>query len=238
MKEKTLGVLGGIGPLATVYFAKLLVEMTKADCDQSHISSVILNHASIPDRTEYILDNSKPNPLPVMIEDAKKLEKMGVDFIVIPCNTAHYFYEQIQSNVSIPLVNIIEETVDYAQKTVKNLRKLGILATKGTITAKSYQRACEKRDIEPAVPSIQDEQSLMHIIYNQVKAGKRVDLQLFLNIIETMKNDGCDAVVLGCTELSVIKHEFNIKRPDVIDSLEVLAKRSIELCGKELAVEM
>ena len=97
MKEKTLGVLGGVGPLATVYFAKLLVEMTKADCDQSHISSVILNHASIPDRTEYILDNSKPNPLPVMIEDAKKLEKMGVDFIVIPCNTAHYFMSRYRA---------------------------------------------------------------------------------------------------------------------------------------------
>ena len=76
----------------------------------------------------------------------------------------------------------------------------------------------------------------MHIIYNQVKAGKKVDFELFMSIIDTMKNDGCDAIVLGCTELSVIKHDFNITRPDIIDSMEVLAKRSIELCGKELAV--
>lgn len=236
MKEKILGVLGGVGPLATVYFAKLLVEMTKADCDQNHISSIILNHSSIPDRTEYILDNTKPNPLPVMSEDAKMLERMGADFIVIPCNTAHYFYEQIQKQVNIPLVNIIEETVEYALKNVPSLKKLGILATKGTISARSYQRACESRDIVPVVPSIQDEQALMHIIYNQVKAGKKVDFELFMSIIDTMKNDGCNAIVLGCTELSVIKHDFNITRPDIIDSMEVLAKRSIELCGKELAV--
>ena len=92
MEEKTLGVLGGVGPLATIYFADLVVKMTDAKTDQEHISMVILNHGAIPDRTDYILDHSKPNPLPVMIADAKKLQAAGCDYIVIPCNTAHYFY--------------------------------------------------------------------------------------------------------------------------------------------------
>ena len=100
MKEKILGVLGGVGPLATIYFADLVVKMTDAKTDQEHIAMVILNHSSIPDRTDYILDKTKPNPLPVMIKDAKLLEDDNCDFIVIPCNTAHYFYDEIQNRIN------------------------------------------------------------------------------------------------------------------------------------------
>lgn len=140
MEEKTLGVLGGVGPLATIYFADLVVKMTDAKTDQEHISMVILNHGAIPDRTDYILDHSKPNPLPVMIADAKKLQAAGCDYIVIPCNTAHYFYDEIQKNVDIPIINIIEETVKDAIKTVPGLKTLGVLATEGTIKSGSYER--------------------------------------------------------------------------------------------------
>lgn len=232
MSEKILGVLGGLGPLATVYFMDLIVKMTEAKKDQDHISMIVLNHAAIPDRTEYILDNSKPNPLPMMIEDAKKLQAAGSAYVVMPCNTAHFFYEQIQKNLSIPMLNIIEETVkDSCDKGVK---KLGILATKGTVSAGSYQSMCEKYGIEWAVPSADDEQSLMNIIYNQVKAGKEISISEFLRIVENMKADGCDAVTLGCTELSVINKDFELHRADIIDSLEVLARRSIELCGKRV----
>lgn len=231
MSEKILGVLGGLGPLATVYFMDLIVKMTEAKKDQEHISMIVLNHAAIPDRTEFILDASKPNPLPMMIEDAKKLQSAGADYVVMPCNTAHFFYEQIQHNIDIPMLNIIEETVKFARDE-KNVKKLGILATKGTVSAGSYQRMCEKYGIEWAIPSLQDEQSLMNIIYNQVKAGKEINISEFLKIIENMKADGCDAVTLGCTELSVINKDFALGRDDVIDSLEVLARRSIELCGK------
>lgn len=232
MSDKILGILGGLGPLATVYFMDMVVKMTKAETDQDHISMIVLNHAAIPDRTEFILDNTKPNPLPMMVEDAKKLETAGADYVVMPCNTAHFFYEQIQRNINIPMLNIIEETVNYAVKNIDGLKKLGILATKGTISAGAYQNMCEQSGIEWAVPSLNDEQSLMNIIYNQVKAGKKVNIDEFMRIIENMKADGCDAVVLGCTELSVINKDFCIDRKDVVDSLEVLASRSIELCGK------
>lgn len=231
MSEKTLGILGGLGPLATVYFMDMIVKMTDAKIDQDHISMIVLNHAAIPDRTDFILDASKPNPLPMMVEDAKKLQAAGSDYVVMPCNTAHFFYEQIQNNITIPMLNIIEETVIFAKERA-GVKKLGILATKGTILAGSYQRMCEKYGIEWAVPSLQDEQSLMNIIYNQVKAGKEINITEFLKIIENMKADGCDAVALGCTELSVINKDFALNREDIVDSLEVLARRSIELCGK------
>lgn len=236
MSDKILGILGGLGPLATVYFMDLVVKLTDAKKDQDHISMIVLNHAAIPDRTEFILDNTKPNPLPMMVEDAKKLQTAGADYVVMPCNTAHFFYEQIQRNIDIPMLNIIEETVRYAVEKIGGIKKLGILATKGTVSAGAYQNMCEKFGIDWAVPSLSDEQSLMNIIYNQVKAGREVNIKEFLRIIENMKADGCDAVALGCTELSVINKDFDLKRTDVVDSLEVLAKCSIELCSKKVKV--
>ncbi len=234
MSEKTLGILGGIGPLATVYFMDMIVQMTDADKDQDHISMVVLNHAAIPDRTEYILDNTKPNPLPVMIEDAKRLQSAGADFIVMPCNTAHFFYDRIQQNIDIPMINIIEETVKYSIENCPNLKKLGILATKGTIAAGAYQNMCDKYGIDRAVPSDEDSRLLMDIIYNQVKAGKQVDTDAFMSITDNMKKSGCDGIILGCTELSIINKDFNLNRDDFIDSMSVLAEKSITLCGKKL----
>lgn len=234
MKEKVLGVLGGVGPLATIYFADLVIKMTDAKNDQEHIAMVILNHATIPDRTAYILDNTKPNPLPVMIEDAQRLEANGCDYIVIPCNTAHYFFDEIQKSVDVPIINILEETVSYAEKTVPNLRCVGILATEGTIISGAYQSVLKKHGLECRVPSEEDQKSLTNIIYNQVKAGERVDICEFLRIVGELKKAGSDAVVLGCTELSIIKKDFNLSRLDIVDSMECLARTSILLCGKNI----
>ena len=233
MSEKILGVLGGIGPLATVYFMDMLVKMTDSDCDQGHIPVLCYNHSTIPDRTEYILDNAKPNPLPVMENDALLLEKAGVSHIAIPCNTAHYFYEQLQKKVNVPIINIIEETVNYITAHNANVRKIGILATEGTIAARAYQNVCAAHGVDYATPNDFDKKSLMNIIYHQVKAGKPADFEEFMRIIGVMKHEGCDAVILGCTELSIIHRDFNMNRPDVVDSLEVLARRCIELCGKK-----
>ena len=96
MIEKAVGIIGGIGPMSTVYFMEMIINMTDAAKDQEHINMVVLNHATIPDRTSYILGESSQNPLAVMVEDAKKLQQAGADFIVIPCNTAHYFFEEIK----------------------------------------------------------------------------------------------------------------------------------------------
>ncbi len=234
MNEKTLGILGGVGPLATIYFADLVIKMTEAKSDQEHIPMVILNHASIPDRTAYILDRTKPNPVPVMAADAKQLQNDGCDFIVIPCNTAHFFFDEIQKSVKVPLINILEETVAYAQKTVPNLKTIGILATEGTIASGAYQNVIQSHGLEYRIPSEEDQESLMDIIYNQVKAGEKVDICEFLRIVGELKKAGSDAVILGCTELSIIKKDFNLNKPDIVDSMECLARASILACGKNI----
>lgn len=223
MAEKTLGILGGVGPLATVYFADLIVKMTPAACDQDHIRTIVSNNPKIPDRTDYILDRTKPDPLPAMVADAKMLASLGCDLIAIPCNTAHFFYDEIQKNVDVRVLNIIEETLRFAQHTVPDAKKIGILATSGTLQSNVYPHVAERFGIECVYPDAQDAKTLMHIIYDEVKAGKPADEAAFFAVVERMKAAGCDAVILGCTELSAIYYELQIRRPDILDSMTALA---------------
>lgn len=234
MIERAVGIIGGVGPMATVYFMETIIKMTDAKKDQDHINMVVLNHATIPDRTDFILGKSRQNPLKIMVEDAQKLQNAGADFVVIPCNTAHYFFDEIQKSISIPMLNIVEETIDYALQVFPGLTKLGVLATNGTIESKTYQLACIKRGITCVVPDESGQKSVMKIIYDQVKAGQKADIASFYHLTESLKEQGAQAIVLGCTELSLVKKEFNIIEPDIIDSLEVLARKTILTCGKEL----
>ncbi len=234
MKKKVVGILGGVGPLSTVYFMEMIIKMTQAGVDQDHIDMIVFNHAAIPDRTAYILGQSQENPLAVMVEDAKKLQQAGADFVVIPCNTAHYFFEQIKNSIAIPMINIVESTVEYAGQHIENLKTLGVLATDGTVQSNTYQLVCEKYGIRCITPDKTGQASVMRIIYEQVKAGEKVDIAAFYHLVETLKEQGCQGVILGCTELSIVKRDFDIRRKDIIDSLEVLAKSTILACGKQL----
>ena len=231
-----LGVLGGLGPLATVYFMDLLVKMTDANKDQEHIPALVMNDAEIPDRTAYILGNSDESPLPKMKEDASLLERCGCDYIVIPCNTAHYFYDEVQSAVQVPIINILDETVRYAAAQGPDIHKVGVLATEGTIESGSYKKYIEKYGLEEVRPDEHDTESLMNIIYDQVKAGREVDMMEFNRIIMNLAKRGSDVVVLGCTELSIINRDYGLTKTNryIVDSMEVLARASIEKCGKKV----
>ncbi len=238
MSEKILGIIGGVGPMSTIYFEELVTRLTKAKKDQDHLDMVILNHASIPDRTDFIVGKSDVDPLPAMRRDAKILESLGVSYIAIPCNTAHYFYDEIASSVRVPIINIIRETVQYIKKALPHAKKVGLLATRGTVAAGSYQHTLLSNGLTPVLPAPPVQSQIMHIIYDQVKAGKPVDIDAFRFIMDKLKQDGCDALILGCTELSVIRRDFHLNDASLVDSLEVLAVRSILLCEKKLEREV
>lgn len=237
MKEtKTLGVLGGIGPLASVYFADLVVNMTLAEKDQEHLPMFMYNDVFIPDRTDFILGKSDTDPLPYIIEGIEKLEKVGCDYVAMTCNTAHYFYDEIQAGVNIPIVNIIESAVEYAKEKVPSAKKIGLLATDGTIKSRVYDKVIKKYGLSCEVPCEDSQKEVMNIIYNQVKAGNKVNLYGFMNIIEELRDKGCDAIILGCTELSVINKDYNLSMEshDIIDAMQALARKCITLCGKKI----
>ncbi|MGO3813639.1 MAG: aspartate/glutamate racemase family protein [Cellulosimicrobium funkei] len=146
--QPLVGVLGGVGPLATAYFLQLLVALTEAERDQDHVDAVVLNHATIPDRTDFILGRSDADPGPVLARDAERLERFGADFLVMPCNTAHYFTQQVLDAISVPFVSIIDTTVDAARARVDDLRAVGLLATAGTAASGVYQDAFARHGVE------------------------------------------------------------------------------------------
>ncbi|WAW15590.1 aspartate/glutamate racemase family protein [Peptostreptococcus equinus] len=233
MKEnKTVGVLGGLGPMATVYFYDMVVEMTEAKTDQEHVDMIIVNRASTPDRTAYILGDSNDNPLEFIIKDAQRLEKAGCDFLVLTCNTAHYFYEKINDSVDIHLYNMIEETVQRAIN--DGHEKIGIMATSGNIKTSLYQNMCKKKGIDFSIPDEENQKELMKIIYEDVKAGKPANMYKFNKIVDSLLKKGCDCVILGCTELSIIKKDKNLPDDFYVDSSKVLAELTIEKSGAKI----
>ncbi len=228
--RKLLGILGGLGPMATVYFYEMLTAHTKVTRDQEHIDILISSRATTPDRTAFIVGASDESPIGTMIEEGKRLQNSGADLISMPCNTAHYFYDELTAALDIPVVNILYETAAHIKRT--GAKTAGILATEGTVRSGAYAHVCEKVGLDCIVPDDEHRAILSEIIYGQIKQGKSADMGMFNRVSRHMTERGADKLVLGCTELSLIKRENDLD-DHFIDSLEVLALRTIVLCGKE-----
>ncbi|MCB7138102.1 aspartate/glutamate racemase family protein [Cellulosimicrobium marinum] len=227
-----VGVIGGVGPLATAYFLQLVVALTDAERDQDHLDMVVLNHATIPDRTAFVLGRSTQDPGPVLARDAQRLEAFGVSFLVMPCNTAHYFTQQVLDAVSVPFVSIIDTTVQAARERVPGLTTVGILATAGTASSGVYQDAFAARGVEAIVPDEADQALVSQIIYEQVKAGRPVDIATFRAVAGRLVARGASVVVLGCTELSVVAVDHDLLAdPVYLDSMDQLARATIRRAG-------
>ena len=230
--KKKLGVLGGLGPQATGFFLNRMIERTAADCDQDHIDTIILSHASTPDRTTAILTGKSDELLRSMVQDVKTLELLGVSNIAIPCNTSHYYYDTLQAATTVPIINMIKESVLYAKKQFGDVKRIGIMGTDGTIQSGIYRTECEKLGLKAITPSEERQRDVMHIIYDEIKAGERGSKNLFNAIVKELNGAGCDAIILACTELSVYKEFHNV--PDVcLDAMDVLIRESIIRSGGE-----
>lgn len=229
-KHPVLGILGGLGPMATVYFYEMITAHTKAKCDQDHIDIVINSRATTPDRTSFIIGKSSENPLEIMVADSKRLKEYGVTLLAIPCNTAHYFYDMLTDAIDIPFLNIMEETAAYLDG--MGVKRVGVMATEGTVSTKTYNRYLEAHGIECITPTEAEQRLVTDIIYGDIKLGKRADMEKFNAVAESLFNKGAERIILGCTELSLIKRNEGLDSR-FVDSLEVLAKRAIEACGKE-----
>ena len=229
-QKQVLGILGGLGPAASCYLYQMLIDHTPATCDQDHIDIVISSRASTPDRTAFIIGKSKDDPFAVMEQDGFSLVHYGATVLAIPCNTAHYFYDRLAEALPVPVLNMPRLTV--ADAKAAGCTKLGILATDGTLLAETYQIACRDIGLEWAAPGEQAQKGIMSIIYDEIKQGKRVDMQLFNAAVDDLHAQGCDMAVLGCTELSLVKRDEHLG-PFFIDSTEVLCKHAMRACGVE-----
>lgn len=234
MRKKLLGVIGGLGPIATAHFMELTVQMTNAATDQENLDMIVYNFPSIPDRTGYILGSNLRSPLPGLLSVGRDLARQGAAFIAIPCITAHYFYDELSADISTPIIHSIRETVAHLKK--HGVTSAGIMATDGTVRSGLFSRELERAGIRPILPSEDRQADVMHLIYRNIKAGKTPEMDKFQAVQEQLQRSGAQAIILGCTELSMIKRDYPIG-PGFIDSMEVLAQRSVQLCGGKLKKE-
>ena len=228
---KVLGILGGLGPMATVYFYEMLTRHTQAARDQDHIDVIINSRATTPDRTSYILGQSAENPFDIMAADAARLVTFGADVIAIPCNTSHYFADRLQGDIAIPLIHMPRETV--AALAADGKKRAGILATDGTVRTGIYQRECAGQGVEAVVPGPQAQALTMSIIYDEIKRGESGSREKFAAIDRDLRSRGCDGAILACTELSVYKEYHGVSEL-YLDAMDVLAEESIRACGYPL----
>lgn len=231
---QTIGILGGMGPEATVHLFDLIVKFTKADSDQENIPIIVLNNPKIPDRTAAILHGA-PSPLPALIQGAKLLEKAGADFIVIPCHTAHYFYNEIIPHLHIPILHLQRETLRFIEQEQKNIKRFGLIATSGTIKSGLFQSVCKesKNELEIIIPDDADLEIIMTAMYGEkgIKRGfKEEPRELLLKVISHLKEKKAEAIIAGCTETSLVLNESELQLP-VIDPLIVAAKATIIKAG-------
>lgn len=224
----TLGIIGGLGPMATVYFMQMLTQMSDAETDQEHMDILMCSKPSIPDRTQYILGKSNKSPVPEMIQAGRMLKRMGADIIAIPCITAHYFHGELENGIGLPVINAITETARYFAK--KKISRIGILATDGTIRSGMFQKALKAYGIQSLVPEEAGQREVMSIIYDEVKAGKTVDIERFKMASDELFSEGAQVILLGCTELSLVKRDFALPA-GYFDVMELLAGKALKCCG-------
>jgi len=180
------------------------------------------------------LDNTKPSPAVSMIETAKILESLGASCIAAPCITSHYVFPQIQQSVGIPLIHMVEETALCLLQAGK--KKAGIMATTGTVQSALFQKALQSQGLDFRIPDERHQRLVMKLIYDDVKAGRPADMADFEMAVQNLNAQGCDSIILGCTELSVIKKNVDIGT-GFLDAMEVLSKVCIETCGKPVKPE-
>jgi len=233
VRDEPVGVLGGLGPAATVLFMHRLVELTDADRDQDHVDLLVWQHGSIPDRSAFLLGHGE-SPEPVLVADAVALERAGARFIAIPCNTAVVWVEQMRAAVSIEVLDTVAETVDAARRAVPGLQRLGVLATDGTLLAGTYAGAAAAAGIDLVTPSPEVQREVMAIVYDGVKAGVPVSRERFDAVVDHLRDQGAEAVALGCTELSVLHGELGVDDVTIVDSIGALARRVVLRAGAPL----
>jgi aspartate racemase len=227
MPEKIIGILGGMGPEATIDLFYKIIKSTPAGKDQEHLRIIIDNNPKIPDRTAAILGKGE-DPLPALQETARNLEKAGADFIIIPCNTAHYFLPLIQESVKIPILNIIEETAKETRKRIPQIQKVGLLASIGIYETEIYHQQFKKFNIEVISPEEKDKEEVMKAIY-AVKAGNLSEgiKRSILKIAQKLIDKGAEVIIAGCTEIPLILKEGDVSVL-LIDPTQVLAKAAVQ----------
>ncbi len=228
MGEKIIGILGGMGPEATADLYMRIIRATPVEKDQDHYRIIIDSNAKIPDRTPAILGTG-PSPLPMMLETGRNLQSAGADFIIMPCNTAHHYHSQLQEGLEVPVLHMIRLSAEHTKLSHPGVDKAGLLATDGTQASRLYHESYNYQGIEIIAPTEETQRQVMDAIYKHIKRG---DLEtggkLLHGAAHKLMDAGAQAIICGCTEVSLVLHDGDLTVP-VVDPLQVLAEKAVEL---------
>lgn len=239
-KELVVGIVGGVGPEASNKFCNFLVQYNKAKSDQEHISFLHYCNPKTPDRTDFILGNG-PDPTSELIKSCQLLKKSGADFLIIPCNTAHYFLPKLQESIDIPIVDMTKLLVKEILKEIPPVKKVGVLATTGSIKVEIYQKYLELLGIEAILPTDEEQNDLvMGAVYgkNGIKAGKKILAKRKLTeITNRLVDRGAEAIILGCTEIPLVLKQkiFDVK---LFDPMAISAKEIVRYIEEDSPEEV
>lgn len=230
--ENFFSILGGMGTMATESFVRLLNSRTEAHKDQDYLNYVLFNHASVPDRTDYIMDSTKKNPLPYLLSDIQQQNLLHPEFMVVICNTAHYFYEQLQAATAIEILHMPREAVKEVSNNLSE-GSIAVLATEGTVKSGIYQKELIAAGFQAVLPKHDLQKKVNHLIYSDVKENGFINEPLYKEVLnELLTEYNCDGIILGCTELSVIYEVVGDEVGPTFDAQSILVNRVIERARK------
>jgi aspartate racemase len=237
-KLRTIGVLGGMGPEAGAYFLGRIVAACAARRDRDHPPVLLYSLPQVPDRTPAILGGG-PSPVPAILRGLRVLEKAGADFAIIPCVSAHFFLPRIAPRSPLPLISLIEAGLAAARKTRPAPRKIGLVATTGTVRSRIVARAFEAAGIEVIVPGARDQRRIMSAIYGKkgIKAGVTdgPPREALLEAARELVRRGAEAILAGCTEVPLVLRPGDLRVP-LIDPLEAGAREAVRRSGASLNI--
>lgn len=223
-------VIGGMGTAATESYVRLLNARTHAQKDQDYMNYILVNDATVPDRTSYILDHSKPNFYPNLLQDIKQQSLLHPDFMVMVCNTAHYFYDELQAATPVPLLNMPRIAIQEMTAQYPNEKRIGLIATKGTIADGIYASEIEAQGCEVELGDAKIQDQVMELIYTYIKEQNTVNAELYHRILQDMHDRfGVNVIVLGCTELSLAQEKAPDHPYQVIDAQSIIADKTLAL---------
>ncbi|WP_407333954.1 aspartate/glutamate racemase family protein [Enterovibrio sp. 27052020O] len=227
-KEMTVGILGGMGPEATVDLMRRIIAATPANDDADHIRLLVDNDPKVPSRIKALIEKTGESPAPYMANMAQGLVKGGADFLVIPCNTAHKYYDDVAHAVSVPVMNILTLSADKILRLYPNIKRVGLLGSTALQITQLYQPAFEQYGVETLYPCNVEQTALMALI-RAVKANAHNDksIEAFNRAAEDLEDQGAECLLIACTELSVIAKSLTTALP-VLDASQILAEHVVE----------
>ena len=234
--KKTIGILGGMGPEATLDCFAKIIKNTPAEKDQDHIRVIIDSNPAVPDRTAAIVGDGA-SPVPYMVEGCHALKRAGADFIIIPCVSAHFFIDEIKRQTDLPILSIFDAVADTIAREFVEVKIVGLLGTTGTVKGGLFQKRLAREDIKTIVPDDTVQASVMKAIYDiknaapsRPRSAITADLAAAADSLIASRPAGAQAIIAGCTEIPLALAQEHLSVP-YLDSLTILARTAIRRAG-------